>query len=486
MKKFVIWSALIFIGIGVLSYFKYQKSLVGSTYSVILTNDGFSPQELTIQKGDTIIFTATNNQQFWPASDLHPTHGIFPEFDPRQPVEPGQSWSFKFKKEGTWKYHDHLFSSYRGVIIVEDNKNKNENYSLNDCAENGNKFQCWEDNINSTLEGEGLNAAFELLANLYTNEPEFARSCHDYAHKLGKSAYDKFIKKEDIDITSKTSYCGYGFYHGFMETLLQSEGNAGRAKDFCLYVGNKLADETSDAEGACYHGIGHGAVDGGDPRAWGDPQAMIDPAIKTCESFSSGHYLYRCVTGAYNALEILSADLKYKLDVINKDPFWLCPSQPLAYREGCYTNMLPALMRFTNNDYPRMFSIIEKISDPSETYDSRYSVREIVVLGLAHELLKTSWTDPDYIPKTVSQCRNLKSRLACIEGLSGGHMKYGEPEREYVKGLSFCDSSLLKEDEKNVCYQHILSRLRIWYSQEKTKEICQDSPTEHRRFCLDF
>jgi len=53
-----------------------------------------------------------------PASDLHLTHGIYPEFDPQEPIDPKNSWSFQFLKFGKWKFHDHLNPYYRGIINV--------------------------------------------------------------------------------------------------------------------------------------------------------------------------------------------------------------------------------------------------------------------------------------------------------------------------------------------------------------------------------
>ncbi len=88
--------------------------------TITLTEDGFTPNEITIKKGDTIKFVSTRDKEFWPASNLHPTHGIYPQFDPLQPIKPNLSWSFKFDKVGSWKYHDHLFPYYRGTIVVKE------------------------------------------------------------------------------------------------------------------------------------------------------------------------------------------------------------------------------------------------------------------------------------------------------------------------------------------------------------------------------
>lgn len=475
------------------SYFILSEYKVSSqTFIVTLTPEGFSPASLQIHQGDSVTFITKNGKSFWPASDPHPTHGIYSGFDPRQPIDPEKSWTFKFDDYGIWKYHDHLWSAYRGTIEVKKRSIffGTAKIDVGNCQNERSNPQCWQSLIESALEEEGLDGAFEVLADLYSSEPKFASECHSYTHNLGTMAYEKFSRKESLTFSAKAFYCGYGFYHGFMESLLHSEGTAEEARDFCTHIGKTLADQTSDAEGACYHGIGHGAVDGGDPGDWGDPQKMIDPGIKLCEYITQDkEKLFRCVTGAFNALEILSMDPKYQLSMIAQDPFWLCPKQPEPYQEPCYTNMLPSLLRFVGNDLSLAVKRIEKIpadiSNPSLRLLG-YPTRKMVTQGLFHEYVRLNFNKPDYnIQEGVMLCRSLKEdmRMPCIEGLSGGYMKYGEPGREYIKGLDFCSRDLLSDDEQRSCFEYILTRLNIWYSQDKVKEICSMGDPIYRNLC---
>jgi plastocyanin len=88
-------------------------------HNVSYTEAGFTPATLTIRQGDTVVFQNNSARGFWPASDEHPTHTIYPEFDPKRVVAAGESWSFKFDKKGTWKYHDHRAASLGGTVIVQ-------------------------------------------------------------------------------------------------------------------------------------------------------------------------------------------------------------------------------------------------------------------------------------------------------------------------------------------------------------------------------
>ena len=346
----------------------------------------------------------------------------------------------------------------------------------------GKQKQCWQDIIEMTLKEAGVAEAFGVVADLYNSEPEFARDCHGYVHEIGEEAYELFAAGKEMELNSKTSYCGYGFYHGFMETLLLTTGDVEQGREFCKYVDEQLYIQKFGAATACYHGVGHGAVDGGDPRAWGDADAMIAPGFEFCQAFAETPFQeYLCVTGIFNAIEILSADLKYQLQDLQKEPFSLCHMQQEKYREPCYTNMVPAILRIAGNDFAKAAEIIEK----GVLNDENYEIRNIVLSALFHEFIRVYLNDKDYVQKGLQLCRSLQERphLSCIDGLSGGHMKYGEPGKEHIQAIAFCGFSLLSGSEAEVCFKHILSRLRVWYPQKEAEQICRGVKQEYQKFC---
>ncbi len=107
------------IVVGIAGYL-YLSPQTPEARTIVLTEDGFVPNEISIPRGSTVTFTNTLEKQYWPASNLHPDHSIYPEFDPKRPLSPEEEWSFTFDKEGTWRFHDHLRSYYTGVIYVRD------------------------------------------------------------------------------------------------------------------------------------------------------------------------------------------------------------------------------------------------------------------------------------------------------------------------------------------------------------------------------
>jgi hypothetical protein len=94
---------------------------------VIYTDSGYSPNVLRVKVDAIAVFQNQSSQSMWTASANHPTHTVYPTsggclgstFDACAGIPPGNSWSFKFNKAGTWKYHNHLNPGDTGTIVVE-------------------------------------------------------------------------------------------------------------------------------------------------------------------------------------------------------------------------------------------------------------------------------------------------------------------------------------------------------------------------------
>ena len=111
-----------------------QGSAASSSSNIIeITDSGFSPTQITIQKGESLTFINKGAAESWPASAVHPTHQVYPGsdiakcnspeqatiFDACRGLKQGESWSFTFSEPGNWKYHDHLNPGLRGQVDVQ-------------------------------------------------------------------------------------------------------------------------------------------------------------------------------------------------------------------------------------------------------------------------------------------------------------------------------------------------------------------------------
>lgn len=88
------------------------------TVTIEYTASGFSPANVTINKGDTVKFVNNSSSAFWPASGPHPVHTALPSFDAKKNIAAGGTYEYKFDKVGAWGYHNHLNSSQFGKVTV--------------------------------------------------------------------------------------------------------------------------------------------------------------------------------------------------------------------------------------------------------------------------------------------------------------------------------------------------------------------------------
>lgn len=329
------------------------------------------------------------------------------------------------------------------------------------------RLSCWADAVDAALEKHGLDVAFDVFSVLHDTEPLFAYNCHDFTHKLGQAAYFLFAKGEKFSVTPKTQYCSFGFYHGFMQTLIAKTGDPKKAREFCAYVDRQLAEKAKNAAGACYHGIGHGWASDHEEKAGGDEWKIVKPALKLCEEIAeTREQHFRCYTGVFDSIAVAYYNQRYGLKIKKDDPLWLCREQTEQYKAPCYREMMTVIIRLGGNELVKAAPYVEKFVEMRHAAMSMQALADASVRPLKN---KTNYA------ALLSVCRSLREdlRLPCISGLADGFIQYGPPEEEYKPALQFCGSPLLTSEERQSCFQAILSYTSQIYPKEKFLEICQ-------------
>lgn len=230
-------------------------SFAHSTTQVIeVVENGFKPGSVEVDSETTLIFINKDSKDRWPASNIHPTHDLYPEFDPKKALQPGQSWTFKPQKAGEWKYHDHLLPHLRGSITV--------------VAEDGQvETSSWQQKIREFWEGflTRLKDIFSLKKNeaeknwenikqKYKGQAGSGGDIHDQAHLAGGLI---FKEKGFAGIGVCTPEFAFGCYHGFLDTAFKKDlSKLDEALDAC----KKLGPGINGPVASCIHGIGHGVA----------------------------------------------------------------------------------------------------------------------------------------------------------------------------------------------------------------------------------
>lgn len=96
-----------------------STSPAADSATVTYNGTAFSPAKITVQPGTTVKFVNQSSSPMWVASDPHPVHTDFSEFDAKKSSGQGQTYSFTFEEAGTYDYHNHLNSGSTGTVTVQ-------------------------------------------------------------------------------------------------------------------------------------------------------------------------------------------------------------------------------------------------------------------------------------------------------------------------------------------------------------------------------
>jgi len=96
-----------------------QEQVSDVAIIVTYTDEGFSPNVVEINQGDTVEFVNQSRRPMWVASNRHPAHDTLPTFDQFTVSGFGENWQYTFDQKGEWGYHDHVNASMGGVVTVK-------------------------------------------------------------------------------------------------------------------------------------------------------------------------------------------------------------------------------------------------------------------------------------------------------------------------------------------------------------------------------
>ncbi len=351
----------------------------GQSVVVRMQAGRFAPSTVTVRQGDTVVFENHDTTARWPASNIHPTHHIYPEFDPRAPVAPGQRWAFTFDRPGAWNYHDHLAPDVSGAVVVEPEPQggrggRGVRQALGAHATGGYRaVRRWAIRLYARLFPDALARRAAALDIRRVAEDEQALrdwigilgpavviarlvrdsdggrafECHQPAHQIGRSAYELYgaAMFEHGDMS-----CNAGYYHGAMEAFLAEQGTANLAADLhrlCSGLGTRFARY------ACLHGVGHGVM--------AYENYDLPKALATCARLPTEYVQRSCYSGVFmeNAVVALGIGVLpgHQTRWMNRDdPHFPCNAVGADYhvQYHCYHFQTSWMLAVYGGDFDRV------------------------------------------------------------------------------------------------------------------------------------
>lgn len=451
-----------------------------ATATVLMKEDKFEPDNLSVKKGATVIFKNDDRVERWPASNLHPTHTIYPRFDPQKPIEPGQSWSFTFDNAGSWKYHDHLIPSIRGVITVT---NKESDISeIRQLQSKSWSFDELKKYFTNLAEKKGAQYAFDVLKTAPL-PPDTD------LHLLGHVVSDILYKQQGADgIQICTRDFRNACSHSIVVGLFTDKGEA------ALSGIGQACQKAPGGLGAyimCYHGLGHGIL------AYSGYDFL--QTLNYCQKTGTVNYQFKeypeCVSGA--VMEIISGGghdhniwLKQRTKYLKADhPFYLCSADfmPEQARGRCYDYITPYLWESTgaNPDHPdeadfkKSFALCSQISESSYRRICYGGFgKEFVTLAAARDIRKVDQMDNQQLKQAVLWCSLAPDQQAVNDCLGSALSSiYWGGENDVSAAVRFCNVIADPGNQKN-CFQNLIGQVSFYVKDPGYREsFCEKLPS---------
>lgn len=329
------------------------------------------------------------------------------------------------------------------------------------------QMYCWQSLLESTLNSKGLEEGFILFRELAELNPD---ACHDYGHDLGRYAYGAHKSGDKIILGEEAAYCEYGFWHGFTETMMADSGFQ-EARKFCESTKGSNSQLELVIQNNCFHGVGIGLIPHPPPlKLWGETQALLEPALGYCDA--TGNLRESCYSGVFHALVNFMIVEEYSFFFKPDDPFEMCFAQKEKYRGQCYFQVAPKLAALTKNNMAKALEFLKQIPD----LHNREYTAVLAFMTLINTETLTGHLD------FIKECRvSDVGPRPCLVAAVNNLFSRGTAEGAYVQAMELCGQ--VKEQDKKICYENIVTSASRFFSQERVGEICGIIERTYAKIC---
>lgn len=440
---------------------------------VVYTAEGkFEPERIDILAGDTVTWKNESDVGVWPASNIHPSHEILPEFDPLEDIPPGESWSFKFDENGYWRYHNHSYASEVGLVVVTGGPEQDilevmgnfHDLEFSDPPANPDHqllLTDWDALEDFVLE-YGPEAT---VATLFAYEVETGWQCHAAAHEIGRIAYQAF----GASVFSIESHqCSTGVLHGVVEAMLAERGTANLGEDITAVC---MATDSHFTQASCWHGVGHGVM------AWTSYE--IHDALELCDLVEGVGGAWGCYSGVFmeNVVGGMADLTGHESEYIDpNDPHLPCSVVAERYIEPCYSYQGIHMVHVFHGDYRAVIGECMSIDEDYQVPCLRAMGSNV---GGVHKRQPASAAQAcGLIPSSVPY-------LHCISGAINEMYRHPD-EAAYV--IDFCD--VLEDQDRagaNECWWSLIDRTEaLIHTREGREDFCTRLPPGQRQqYCRE-
>lgn len=351
---------------------------------------------------------------------------------------------------------------------------------------------CWYRIIEEAINNESIDAGMDVFSHVYeTYKPFIETGCHRHAHKVGDIVYyGQYLANPDIDaidFPQSTTACGYGFYHGFLEHLIQDNPDSAFVTDVCTKLGNKYGETMGDIQLTCYHGSGHGfmlaEIEKQEKQYWGNIPVFSKRPMELCNGLPEAREGDReeCRQGIFNVIVDWGEVNNYGFSYDKNAPLKLCRGLPEGWLHACYYEAAQKFDAIAQKDLQTAWRIAQ-----AESPTHALMILNVAVAGVVQQIISKGEH-----AEFGKGCVTLPSepKAGCVESVVNGLYEHGAPTQEYKEALAFCGLDYIQSDAdaSEACMRAFVQRLTRFYTPERiANEICPLLEGKPRETCDTF
>ncbi len=432
--------------------------------------DGFSPQRVDIEAGETVVFANQARALVWPASHIPPTHAIYPDFDSRGVIPAGEAWAMIFERPGFWRYHNHLLPSQTGLVVVRGEDEVAARAALSRVEPEDVRFETleplsrretmklYEDDVLLTefIRRYGPAAIVHQLA---TQSSRVKGGCHQRAHEVGRIGYELFGAHA---LSVSGHECHSGSFHGATEALFRERGTLDLESDIEVLCGSA---PNRFFRHQCMHGVGHGLM------AWTSYE--LPDALGLCDHVGEPRDRRSCYSGVFmeNVVGGLSGMMGHVTQYLSDDPHYPCNILDERYASDCYFYQTSRMAALFDNDFER---VAEACAEAPE------QARRLCYQSMGRDVASVSRQKPK---KAIRRCDEVEDPTDRRNCLVGAVQDYFWDASGAGLAVEFC-TRLKSADDKKACYRTIFSRAKsLPISAAELRSFCQQVEEPYRTGC---
>lgn len=245
------------------------------------------------------------------------------------------------------------------------------------------------------LNSEDPRKALERLRIDMKNDDAVIRSCHAFAHEIGRASYEKY-DDFGMAIQFRDEICNSGYLHGVIENHFKdSKDIVATLSSVCSrYLPEKFIGWE------CYHGVGHGVMFFTDND--------LSQSLSLCETYENSGARFACINGIY--MENFNTDQKVHVSkyLRSNDPFYPCGEQKNEYKNDCYMYAPSYYLALNKNKYREAMLWCGKA-------EKNYVPQ--CIFGVGVQAMRENIQDPFFVESICTSGSNTE-RASCIKGMT--------------------------------------------------------------------